>query len=61
VRPINRIERVLEKIKKIWGKQPDTRLCQLIMNTVGHERDIFYIEDEELEKLLDKLISEEKK
>jgi uncharacterized protein YihD (DUF1040 family) len=60
MRPTNRIERILEKLKRVWEKQPDTRLGQLISNLPKDDRDIFFIEDEELEKMLDKDLEDKK-
>jgi uncharacterized protein YihD (DUF1040 family) len=60
MRPTNRIERILEKLKRVWEKQPDTRLGQLISNLPKDDRDIFFIEDEELEKMLDEDLEDKK-
>jgi uncharacterized protein YihD (DUF1040 family) len=58
MRPANRIERILSKLKGIWEKEPDTRLGQLLINLIGYEKgDVYYFEDEELEKLIDEEIS----
>jgi len=48
----SRIEVVLQAIRLVWEAQPDTRLCQLIVNVAG--RDPFYVEDNEL---VDKLLA----
>jgi uncharacterized protein YihD (DUF1040 family) len=61
MRDANRIGPILEKLKKVWEKQPDTRLGQLIYNLPKDERDIFFIEDDELEEMLDEVLREEKK
>jgi uncharacterized protein YihD (DUF1040 family) len=60
MRPTNRIERILEKLKRVWEKQPDTRLGQLISNLPKDDRDIFFIEDEELEKMLNEDLEDKK-
>lgn len=48
MRDPKRIDNILNIIRLIWTDCSDMRLCQLIANAVGHHRDIFYIEDEEL-------------
>ncbi len=60
MRPTNRIERILEKLKRVWEKQPDIRLGQLISNLPKDDRDIFFIEDEELEKMLNEDLEDKK-
>ena len=62
-RPIDRIPRILEKLSRFWHQHADWRLGQLIENVLevdkpgpGHalpEPDLFYVEDEELERRLD--------
>lgn len=47
-----RINRILNLIKRIWKKNPDLRLCQLIGNVFPHGEDNYYKEDDELEKRL---------
>ena len=54
---VERIERILNKIKLIWDKSPELGLLQLIDNL---RTDIFdnpfYLDDKELEKRLDNCI-----
>jgi uncharacterized protein YihD (DUF1040 family) len=58
MRPANRIERILDKLKEVWKSEPDTRLGQLLINLIGYEKgDVYYFEDKELEKLIDEEIS----
>jgi uncharacterized protein YihD (DUF1040 family) len=61
VRDPNRIPEILSVLSKVWYKNPDFRLCQLIMNATGSIRsyDPYYIEDEELLKKLKELYKEE--
>lgn len=54
-----RILKILKLIEKIWLKDPDLRLCQLIENCfkfpfseVGHNHCLYNKEDEELERRL---------
>lgn len=47
----NRIDRILNEIRIIWKKYPDLRLGQLILNVI-EDPALYYIEDEELVKLL---------
>lgn len=57
----SRIYPLLNKIGAIWIKHPDMRLGQLIENIRRmdkiniYEDNLFYIEDEKFEKLIDKL------
>ena len=53
MRDIKRIKRIIKLLEKYWNKEPDLRLCQLISNLHGNgKQDIFYTEDDELEKVL---------
>jgi uncharacterized protein YihD (DUF1040 family) len=52
VRDVKRIERIIGLIRKVWYKNPDLRLTQLIMNTLRIHNDPYYIEDDALEKAL---------
>jgi uncharacterized protein YihD (DUF1040 family) len=47
-----RIPRILDLVREIWCKNPDLRLSQLIMNSLGINFDPYYIEDDKLEKAL---------
>jgi hypothetical protein len=61
MRDPDRIERILEKIGRIWDTCPDLRLGQLLVGAVGNPSkgfDIFYEEDDRLEKELDLIIKE---
>ena len=51
MRDSNRIDRILNEIRIIWKKCPDLRLGQLILNAIDDPA-LYYIEDEELVKLL---------
>ena len=50
-----RIHYVLERLGLLWGKYPDLRLGQLILN-IGASRNLFAIEDEDLLKIIDEYI-----
>lgn len=54
----DRIKRILNKIEAIWVNEPDTRLGQMLVNFAPPrlQNDIFYFEDDELEKELDNKI-----
>ena len=57
MRDPERINKILNLIDYIWNKSPDLILCQLISNIIktGKEmstKDIFYIEDDFIEKEL---------
>ena len=55
-----RIEIMFDKIRKIWYRYPDLRLGQLLVNVIPVTNpahyDPFYIEDEDLMKLLDRYL-----
>lgn len=53
MRDVKRIQKTLDMIKEIWLKYPDLRLCQLLENVKpSNLNDMYYIEDEDLIKLL---------
>jgi len=53
---IKRINRIISLIMQIWVKHPDLRLGQLLVNALGTDDNLFYIEDIELEKALEGFI-----
>lgn len=60
MRDRKRIGVILNKLGDLWQKAPDWRLGQLMYNinrsnSRGSDSDIFNLEDEELEKLIDYL------
>jgi len=59
MRDPNRIDLIMEKLTKIWKLHPDWRLCQLLYNvtisTGWKQKDLFYFEDDELLKKLNRL------
>lgn len=57
MRDYERIARILELIKDYWVFFPELRLCQIICNILGHHKDLFYIEDTELEQKLKERIA----
>jgi len=59
MRDINRISRVLDTIRRIWMKNPDLRLTQMIINVGGDNEDIFFLEDDELAERLVILYSDQ--
>ena len=60
MRDSKRISRIIAKLLKEWGKNPDLRLGQLIWNAMAKKDEwkapegnaLFYIEDEDLEEAL---------
>ncbi len=60
MRDPKRIPEILNELKGIWGSFPELRLGQLIINAAGMwdmstmdaERKLYYMEDEQLIKLL---------
>jgi len=55
MRDPERIEPMLALIREIWTKHPDLRLTQLIMNALQINKDPYYIEDDVLQKGLEKV------
>lgn len=53
MRDPNRIPRILKKLEQLWIKYPDLRLAQLLVNMNDGYDNIFYLEDNILEKLID--------
>lgn len=55
-----RIERILEKLKKLWEAEPDLRLTQLVVNIAedvgcSEIHHVFYLDDEEFEGAMGRL------
>jgi uncharacterized protein YihD (DUF1040 family) len=55
-----RIDRMVELIKKKWKANPDLRLCQLLGNCFD-TLDLYYVEDSDLEKQLKEVYREEQR
>lgn len=58
MRPTERIEPVLNSIRKLWYVYPDLRLCQLLSNVIPSDRDPYYIEDDELVEYIESYYDE---
>ena len=58
MRDIKRINRILEKLEAVWSLYPDQRLMQLLLNILSDDEVtfLFYIEDDELERLIDEVL-----
>ena len=56
-----RIPKILERLKKVWEKNPDMRLAQLIGNvfpcSASDYIDPYYIEDEEFTRRIEEFYS----
>ena len=50
-----RIQRITDKLAEYWLRVPDWRFCQLMENvkTFTGKNDLFFIEDDEFEEILD--------
>ena len=62
MRDEKRIERIIEKLQRVWKANPDWRLCQLVFNIAVNtetmkERDVFYVEDGIFEITLNRYIN----
>lgn len=51
MRDINRIDKILEEVGKVWKKHPDLRLGQLLLN-VARDPVLYYLEDDEIVEIL---------
>jgi len=59
LRDPERIDRILEKVRKAWKGNTDLRLCQLlsiaaIAGSKYPKNDLFYLEDDKLEEGVEK-------
>ena len=52
MRDPDRIDEILKLISKIWHKNPDMRLLQLLINVCLANTDFYYVEDRILEQWL---------
>jgi uncharacterized protein YihD (DUF1040 family) len=59
MRDPKRIHEMLRVISKVWYKNPDLRLGQLILNAVTINPNLYYMEDEQLLEYLKKTYKEE--
>ena len=51
-----RIDRILDKLREVWERNPDLRLAQLVVKAAGANQpcpEVFYIEDDALLRGLD--------
>jgi len=58
LRDPKRIKRILKLIEKVWKKNPDLRLFQLLDNSFHTYGDYYYLEDENLEESLKEFYNE---
>ena len=56
-----RINEILFKVEEIWRRYPDLRLGQLIMNAMKIGEYLYYLEDEQLLKLLEEMYNADRK
>lgn len=59
MREVARIDRIINKLRKLWHYTTDWRFFQMLSNHFGDE-DKFYMEDTTFELLLDNIINEYK-
>lgn len=60
MRDPERIDRIVGLLRDVWSKVPDWRLTQLVINASDTRHDcgpVFYLEDDELERRLQRLLS----
>lgn len=48
----DRISPIVELLSRVWRQNPHMRLGQLIVNICPHNDQIFYISDNDIERLL---------
>lgn len=55
-----RIDRIAQKLAAVWILYPQQRLLQLLLNVIHYDGigDLFYLEDDKLEKTLDDILLE---
>lgn len=57
-----RVQRITNKLITIWSQNNDFRLGQLLINVIkptpANTSELFYLEDEKLEQMLDKYIKD---
>lgn len=57
-----RIDRILQKLAAVWILYPQQRLMQLLLNVITYDEigigDLFYLEDDKLEEILDGMLLE---
>lgn len=67
MRELSRIDRIMEKVELVWRRNPDLRYVQLVSAILSYganagviraRDDYFYLEDNEFEKVLDKMLEE---
>ena len=62
MRDPERIDRIIEKLGKVWHMEPQWRLGQLVSNLIGTGRqDVFFFEDTEWEQRLDEILAEQER
>jgi hypothetical protein len=59
MRNTKRISKILNIIKELWEKYPDQRFLQLISNIKFNNKDPFFIEDEDLFKIIKEHLNED--
>lgn len=53
MRDPKRIDRITKILNEMWHKYPDWRLGQLISNLAPRSRDVFFVEDDDMEKWIE--------
>lgn len=58
MKDVDRIPKIINKLQFVWNRNPELRLCQLLSILTKKEKYMFfYIEDDDLEKCIDKVLS----
>ena len=55
-----RIDRMIEKLRTYWKQYPDLRLGQIVGNCQRAHADVYYVEDDEVERGLDEALQRSK-
>lgn len=59
MRDPNRIDRMSGKLRRYWHAHPDLRLGQIVVNMNKTLSDPFFVEDEVLEKEIDRALTKD--
>lgn len=59
MREVARIDRIINKLRRLWYYTPDWRFFQMLNNYFG-DGDNFYVEDTTFETFLDKIMNDYK-
>jgi uncharacterized protein YihD (DUF1040 family) len=59
MRDPNRIDRIIDKLRRYWREHPDLRLGQIVVNMNKTLSDPFHVEDDVLERAIDRALTKD--